>query len=132
VEKSNLETNSHNVHNDLGRILISYHNIATSCLWKRRTTNCETEKSAYVLNPNSTPQQTKLLNTSIHTPWDGNMTTTHMWNTNRFTLYCSKEYNPSYLHHNYQSAKQWFFNTIYQVLTAADDIWTSPIICIET
>jgi len=64
--------------------------------------------------------------------------TTHTWNTNRFTLYCSKEYNPSYLHHNYQSAKQWIFNTIYWVLTVVDDIWdswmfwTSPIICIET
>lgn len=44
---------------------------------KDKLSNSKTEKSAYVLNPNSTPQQTqKLLKTSMHNPWDGNMTKT--------------------------------------------------------
>jgi hypothetical protein len=42
------------------------------------TTNCETEKSAYILNPNSTPKQMKkLLKNSIHTPWNRHDNNTH-------------------------------------------------------
>lgn len=117
-EKLQFQNNSsHNVQNDLSIILISYPNTGTSCLWNKdnKLWNSKTEKSVYVL---------LLLKTSIHTPCDGSMTTTHMQNTNRFTIYCSKEYNPSYLHRNHQSAKQWSFNTIYWVLTVVDDIWT--------
>jgi len=43
-EKLQFRNNSHNVQNDLSRILISYHNTGTLCLWNRMTTNCETQR----------------------------------------------------------------------------------------
>jgi hypothetical protein len=43
-EKLQFRNNSHNVQNYLSRILISYYSTGTSCLQKRKTTNCETQR----------------------------------------------------------------------------------------
>jgi len=44
-EKLQLQNNSsYNVQNDLSIILISYPSTGSSCLWNRKTTNCETQR----------------------------------------------------------------------------------------